>query len=548
MKITSICIKNYKSIRDLEFSPSPRLNVLIGENNAGKSNILEAINLLLGPTFPTFNSISRQDHYQGNEENRIYIKLSFDTGECLQFTEFLDDSRKQKPGLYYSSTSQAEKLCSSKEREKFCCAYVGVERQISDFLPSNRWNLLGRILLDINEKFTQEKTEDGNLKMEVLKKKLDDIRDGILFTVKDENGNEIMKNFIETLRNETANQINVNKEDIEINFNLYNPWNFFRSLQILVKEKGCDLEFQPSQLGMGTQASMTIAILRAYSDIKLGGSNPIFIDEAELFLHPKAQRNLYSILRKLSEKDTKDQSDEGVQIFYTTHSPYMLSLEYFDEIILVKKENNSTVIKKADKNNPLGEAKGNREQTLTKKLRNLFEQTGNSLFSLEAFFGRKIILVEGESEAVLLPLFFGRIDFDYNEQGITIVNCGGKQNIIYFYKVYSEFDLPCFVIFDGDLGAEKTDKDLKTASDENASLFKLLGKEPTSSPDNKVHQNYLCFEENLEKNLANCGFKYVDGKKGSELYNIVAYEMNHNGVQVPYWVNELKDALEQLQP
>ena len=39
---SKVSIQNFKSIRDLEFSPR-RVNVLIGDANTGKSNILEAL-------------------------------------------------------------------------------------------------------------------------------------------------------------------------------------------------------------------------------------------------------------------------------------------------------------------------------------------------------------------------------------------------------------------------------------------------------------------------------------------------------------------------
>ena len=42
------------------------------------------------------------------------------------------------------------------------------------------------------------------------------------------------------------------------------------------------------------------------------------------------------------------------------------------------------------------------------------------------------------------------MDYDYVAEGVTIVRCGGKSEIDRFYRLYSEFGIPCFVIFDGD--------------------------------------------------------------------------------------------------
>ncbi len=55
---------------------------------------------------------------------------------------------------------------------------------------------------------------------------------------------------------------------------------------------------------MGVQASISIAVLKAYAELNLKNKPCIFIDEPELFLHPQAQRNFYKILRKLSESKT----------------------------------------------------------------------------------------------------------------------------------------------------------------------------------------------------------------------------------------------------
>lgn len=60
MRLTKLRIEHFRSIKELEFEPGSPC-VLIGENNAGKSNILCALNLLLEewPTERSFSQISR---------------------------------------------------------------------------------------------------------------------------------------------------------------------------------------------------------------------------------------------------------------------------------------------------------------------------------------------------------------------------------------------------------------------------------------------------------------------------------------------------------
>lgn len=60
MKISRVHIENYRSIKSLDFSPN-NYCALIGENNAGKSNILKAINLVLGETWPSDRTFTEED-------------------------------------------------------------------------------------------------------------------------------------------------------------------------------------------------------------------------------------------------------------------------------------------------------------------------------------------------------------------------------------------------------------------------------------------------------------------------------------------------------
>lgn len=49
MKLSRIRIQNYRSIKDTVFDfPESGILVLVGENNAGKSNIIRAIDLICG--------------------------------------------------------------------------------------------------------------------------------------------------------------------------------------------------------------------------------------------------------------------------------------------------------------------------------------------------------------------------------------------------------------------------------------------------------------------------------------------------------------------
>lgn len=66
MHLSKVIIRNYRSIKNMEISFQSGKNVLIGKNNAGKSNIIKAIDLVLGETAPTYykyENITETDFY-----------------------------------------------------------------------------------------------------------------------------------------------------------------------------------------------------------------------------------------------------------------------------------------------------------------------------------------------------------------------------------------------------------------------------------------------------------------------------------------------------
>lgn len=48
MYISKVKIKSYRSIKDLTINFNPGKNIVISKNNSGKSNIIKAINIVLG--------------------------------------------------------------------------------------------------------------------------------------------------------------------------------------------------------------------------------------------------------------------------------------------------------------------------------------------------------------------------------------------------------------------------------------------------------------------------------------------------------------------
>jgi putative ATP-dependent endonuclease of OLD family len=77
-KLDSLIIDKYRSINHVElFLPNNAPLVLIGENNAGKSNIVKAIDIILGETWPTSHDPETHEFYLRDPNQPIYIEASF---------------------------------------------------------------------------------------------------------------------------------------------------------------------------------------------------------------------------------------------------------------------------------------------------------------------------------------------------------------------------------------------------------------------------------------------------------------------------------------
>ena len=540
MKITRIQIENYKSIKNIDITVSPLVNVFIGENSVGKSNIFSAIEWLLGPIFPSFNNFPKEDYFQGNENLLVRVALSFDDGHTLEMASiWYDQWGKKKSGLNLDHSYVTDDI-----RQKYVSASIGSDRKLAENPATNRWTMMGRLLLEINKRFQVEDmnnptTGERVKKKEYFKQSMQQIRDDTLFSVKDDEGNNLMQQFVEILRSETARQLNRNPSDFNVDLNMYDPWNLYRTLQIMVYEAETGMTFRASELGMGVQASLTISILKAYSRLKLNNQTPILIDEPELFLHPQGRRNFYNIIRELA--------DNGTQVFLTTHSSEFIDLCHFNEINLVRKDlKKGTYIRKANPERFVEDLHVRHphlkvdENSLMEQYMNAFDNTGDSQKSSEAMFARKVILVEGESEVLILPYLFRLLKFDPILEGVTIVRCGGKSEIDRFYRLYSEFGIPCFIIFDGDFQNVGKDSE-KDTIDKNHGILSLFGIQD-DFPDNNVTDNYLGFKYRLEENL---GINNIGNAKALRLYQRTK-EAIKTADEVPSWIHQVIKKIKDL--
>ena len=101
MYVGQLLVKGYRSLKDISLSFHPGLNVLVGKNNAGKSNIIRALDIILGERWPTYANIEERDFYRPAHEaepvDRFLIAARLD-GSSFNRTLILRGKRPS-PGL-----------------------------------------------------------------------------------------------------------------------------------------------------------------------------------------------------------------------------------------------------------------------------------------------------------------------------------------------------------------------------------------------------------------------------------------------------------------
>lgn len=178
MKITRIRIQNYKSIKDIDMRLSDKVNVFIGENSVGKSNIFAALEWVLGSVYPSFNNFPKENYYRGDESSCVRVRIGFDDGHFLEMSnKWQDRFGHEKSGLNIDGSGYV----SDDIRQQYISAFIGPDRKISENPAANRWTVLGRLLRDINARFLEETVIDKTTgevipKSEVFKAEMQRIR------------------------------------------------------------------------------------------------------------------------------------------------------------------------------------------------------------------------------------------------------------------------------------------------------------------------------------------------------------------------------------
>ncbi len=493
MKLTRVHIQNFRSIKDVTFDVSD-LCALIGPNNAGKSNILNALSFILGETWPTTRPIDPADFYAYSEDDLV-ITVWFDTdrevrgdvGDPVKYCgiQFKIDRYKVKRGKKQAGDLKSSFHCVDKDgkpvnvlklpnpkarpfstpaavsteiRDELPVVMIDVDRNARYHLSGSSRSIFGRLLADIAKELKADAARyaDFEAKFGQARK--------LLRTP----GYEALEAKIgEQLKKHTG------LENISLQLDGLDPINLYKNFSILFKDADTPQVVDSERMGTGVQSALVMSLLQAYRELRKENALLLF-EEPELYLHPHGRRHLFRLLQELAES--------GVQTIYTTHSQDFLDLSSLESVrVVTKTVTTGTTVAEPDVSKVKGDWK--------KRVKHISEPKN------EVFFARRVIVVEGPTERLairrLAAMMPEPLELDHCD--CSVIEAGGKTALPTLINIMSALAKPVLAVYDTDSDST-IPKDIATNSKREQEIADAV----LAHGDASVWKCDPCFEAEAE--------------------------------------------------
>ena len=486
MYVSKLEITNFRNYQTGIFEFTPKINVIIGHNNAGKTNLINALQLIFDPKYnrtklsvddfnkeysdfstpPEIIISATITEYNDSEDDKnvVYdwlVKHDAPYEAKLTFNYFLpegDDYRSyQKDIEEYNDNGtynheKCWKLISKYYLPKYVSRIYGgnpekKERVDSEWLDKFDFQFLDAIRDAEKQMFYGNNTLLKNVLSYFLDydltngKKRADLSADILREVKSReekfysSGTNLLNSLIDRIKKdeiiEYSNDTGAKKGG-EPDFDSdISEEDLLFTLRLIVERNGYKIPISNNGLGYNNLLFIALILSKIQMECSsyMGENAKVFpilaIEEPEAHLHPSMQFKFLNFL-----KDNIDKKQHVRQIFITTHSTHITSTAKLDNIICLYED-----IKGEIKVGYPGKAFGENTESKMYVQRFLDATKSNMLFA------DRILFVEGLAEQLLVPCLSAYLDKeeDLLSKHVAIVSVDSR-TFTHFVKLFQYSD------------------------------------------------------------------------------------------------------------
>ena len=513
MYISRLSIQNYRTFRDFSIKLKP-LTLIIGENNVGKSNLLDCIGLIFSQEVSYFKRRVLEVADFNNEVILAFKKQVLDTAvpiEKIIFPEisvevvltdwnedqeaviadwFSDEDFKEATLKYsFAPSARFDQLTELKIQRAFIAKFIEENGQEHfDNLDENiRLDLINFPISKYHYTIYGGPTDmmANGYQLSLLKfELLDALRDAcselvsnhsskLLFRIlnsKEENDYQDLKAQLTGLqdainKNKSLQEIKAGistqldkislKTDetsnlVDLIFSMPDVSDLLKKISLSYGDNPVKIERNGTGRNNLLFISLVLSFIEDVSRAQTAYFRVVGIEEPESHLHPNLQDHLAHNIETLIKKEGEHELRKDIQLLITSHSTHITTKVDFANTVVLYKQGKDIC------SHYILEGFG--EDALGKKQVRYLNKYLDAV-NTNIFYSNKIILVEGISEKLLLPFFFEKITGHSTEKSsCCIVNVNGLAFSYFLEIIKNGYFQKCLVLTDSDAETETRER------------------------------------------------------------------------------------------
>ena len=444
MHLSQLRANNFRKLKVFSLKLNKGLNLLVGENNAGKTSIIDAIRIVLDTTSADWVGLNPTDFSVG--ESELNIQLKFEDLSKYESGIFLEHLTNEKLGagicvssLYVSLTARLSEhpfrrtqfikteirsgangdgpIIERDVREYLAATYLKPLRNAETELSAGRSSRLSQIL---GSKSSLAGDADAIKRIiEVLTKATKSIQTDTAITLAQSNISSLLNSL--TFKSNTFAPVMSLLGSSE--FDEMSEPEKSQALRSILEKLSLDLDASGVKHGLGYSSLLFMAAELMLIKQEEDQFPLLLVEEPEAHLHPQLQLKFIKYLR--------DENSQ-LQCILSTHSPVLASKAPLESLILLQDGKAFPLRKGCTQLAP-------EDYVFLEKF---LDSTKANMF-----FARGVLLVEGIAEVVLLPKIAELLDRSLEDYGVSLVNVNGLSRKRYakVYRSNPELETPQYL-------------------------------------------------------------------------------------------------------